>query len=86
VGAGNGPPGNQGGLYRTRDAGATWERLGLPQVTNSTVWNLAFNQADPQRAYVGSVSGQVYRTLDGGDSWSKLPMEFGEVRALAWTP
>lgn len=86
VGAGNGPPGNQGGLYRTSDLGASWERLGLPQVTNSTVWNLAFNPADPQRVYVSSVSGQIYRTLDGGDSWSKLPMEFGEVRALAWIP
>jgi len=86
VGAGNGPPGNQGGLYRTTDLGATWERLGLPQVTNSTVWNFAFNPADPRRVYVSSVSGQLYRTLDGGDSWSKLPMEFGEVRAVAWTP
>ena len=86
VGAGNGPPGSQGGLFRTRDRGATWERLGLPQVTNSTVWSIAFNPADPKRVYVSSVSGQLYRTLDGGDSWTKLPMEFGEVRALAWTP
>jgi photosystem II stability/assembly factor-like uncharacterized protein len=86
VGAGNGPPGNQGGLFRTRDLGATWERLPLPQVTNSTVWNLAFNQAEPRRVYVSSVSGQLYRSLDGGDSWTKLPMEFGEVRALAWVP
>lgn len=86
VGAGNGPPGNQGGLYRTSDRGATWERLGLPQVTNSTVWNLAFHPADPRRVYVSSVSGQLFRTVDGGDTWTKLPMEFGEVRALAWTP
>jgi photosystem II stability/assembly factor-like uncharacterized protein len=86
VGAGNGPPGNQGALYRTTDLGHTWERLGLPQVTNSTVWSFAFNRADPRRVYVSSVSGQLYRTLDGGDTWSKLPMEFGEVRAVAWTP
>ena len=84
VGAGNGPPGNQGGLYRTTDAGESWERLGLPQVTNSTVWSLAFHSSDRCRVYVASVSGQLYRTLDGGDSWSKLPMEFGEVRVVAW--
>jgi len=86
VGAGNGPPGNQGGLYRTTDSGRTWERLGLPQVTNSTVWNFGFNAADPRRIYVSSISGQLYRTLDGGDSWTKLPVELGEIRALAWTP
>lgn len=86
VGAGNGPPGNAGALYRTRDLGGSWERLGLPQFTNSTVWNIAFNAADRRRVYVSSISGQLYRTLDGGDSWTKLPTEFGEVRALAWTP
>lgn len=86
VGAGNGPPGNQGGLFRTHDAGSTWERLGLPQVANSTIWNLAFHPSDPRRVYATSVSGQLYRTLDGGDSWSKLPIEFGEVRAVAWLP
>ena len=83
VGAGNGPPGNAGALYRTRDCGGTWERLGLPQVTNSTVWNIAFLPTDPHRVYVSSISGQLYRSLDGGDSWTKLPMEFGEIRALA---
>lgn len=86
VGAGNGPPGSQGALFRTRDLGESWDRLPLPGTANSTIWNLAFNTADPRRAYAGSISGQVYRTLDGGDSWSKLPMEFGEVRALVWSP
>jgi photosystem II stability/assembly factor-like uncharacterized protein len=86
IGAGNGPPGNQGALYRTRNLGASWERLALPQVTNSTVWSIAFHAADPRRVYVASVSGQLYRTLDGGDSWTKLPMEFGEVRVVAWSP
>lgn len=86
VGAGNGPPGSQGGLYRTRDAGDSWEKLPLPQVTNSTVWSFAFHPADPNRACVASVSGQLFRTLDGGESWTKLPREFGEVRAVAWSP
>ncbi|MCC2671431.1 MAG: exo-alpha-sialidase [Armatimonadetes bacterium] len=86
VGAGNGPPGNQGGLYRTGDLGGTWERLALPQVTNSTVWALGFHRADPRRVYVASINGQLFRTLDGGETWTKLPIEFGEVRALAWTP
>src|SRR5512146_1512892 len=85
VGAGNGPPGNQGGLFRTYDLGASWERLPLPQIANSTIWNLAFCRADPRRVYCTSISGQIYRSLDRGMSWTKLPVEFGEIRALAWT-
>jgi photosystem II stability/assembly factor-like uncharacterized protein len=86
VGAGNGPPGNQGGLFRTRDRGDTWEALSLPVAPNSTIWNLGFNAADPSRLYAGSINGQLYRSLDGGARWEKLPQEFGEVRALAWVP
>jgi photosystem II stability/assembly factor-like uncharacterized protein len=86
VGAGNGPPGDQGALFRTGDRGDSWERLPLPEVANSTIWNLGFHPADPRRLYAASVSGQLFRSLDGGAQWQKLPREFGEVRALAWEP
>lgn len=86
VGAGNGPPGSQGGLYRTADRGETWERLPLPVAPNSTIWNFGFHAAYPRRLYASSVSGYLYRSLDAGASWVKLPHEFGEVRALAWAP
>lgn len=86
VGAGSGPPGDAGALYRTRDRGETWERMDLPIPPNSTIWNLGFNRADPTRLYAGSINGQLYRSLDSGTIWEKLPQEFGEVRALAWAP
>ena len=86
VGAGNGPPGNQGGLYRTRDRGETWEEMPLPVRPNSTIWNLGFHVADPSRIYATAINGYVYRTLDRGATWEKLPHEFGEVRGVAWTP
>jgi hypothetical protein len=50
------------------------------------MWNFAVHAADPNLVYANSVSGQVYRSVDGGASWLKLPREFGEIRALAWTP
>lgn len=86
VGAGNGPPGDEGGVFRTRDAGESWERLPLPQTANSTIWNFAFHPSDPARVFAASVSGEIYATEDRGASWRQLKREFGEVRVVAWTP
>src|SRR5262249_27374550 len=86
VGAGNGPPGDQGGLFRTGDQGESWERLPLPATANSTIWSFASHPADSRRIYAASVSGQIFRSRDAGETWEKLPREFGEIRALAWEP
>jgi photosystem II stability/assembly factor-like uncharacterized protein len=81
---GNGPPGNDGRLLRSRDAGDTWERLTLPGELNSTVWCIATQSSDPSLMFVCTNLGQLHRSTDGGDSWTRLPHEFGEIRALHW--
>jgi photosystem II stability/assembly factor-like uncharacterized protein len=86
LGNGNGPPGSAGVIGRSTDGGDTWETASMPGLANSTVWNFAVCPADPQRLYASSVSGEVYASTTGGASWEKLPREFGEIRALAWTP
>jgi photosystem II stability/assembly factor-like uncharacterized protein len=86
LGNGDFPPGTEGWIAASHDGGATWRTSGLPGRANSTIWNFAVHPADPDLVYASSVSGQVYRSTDGGASWSKLAREFGEVRALAWTP
>lgn len=86
IGAGNGPPGDAGGLFATRDLGATWERLPLPGTANSTVWSIAFHPENPSLVYVASISGQIYRSGDAGGTWERLPREFGEVRSLCVVP
>jgi photosystem II stability/assembly factor-like uncharacterized protein len=86
LGNGDFPPGTEGLVARSIDGGATWQPARLPGRTNSTVWNFAIHSADPELIYASSVSGQVYRSTDGGGAWEKLAREFGEVRALLWTP
>jgi photosystem II stability/assembly factor-like uncharacterized protein len=86
LGHGDGPPGTIGVVARSPDAGAHWEVASMPERANSTVWNFAVHPADPALIYASSVSGEVYRSTDGGDSWDRLAREFGEIRALAWTP
>jgi photosystem II stability/assembly factor-like uncharacterized protein len=83
IGAGNGPPGDEGGIFSTRDAGKTWTRADIGRTANSTIWCFAHNPNADDLLIACSVSGQLYRSSDAGDSWTKLSHEFGEVRALA---
>jgi photosystem II stability/assembly factor-like uncharacterized protein len=86
LGHGDAPPGWAGIVARSRDGGESWEPAAMPGRANSTLWNFAVHPADPALVYAASVSGQVYRSTDAGASWEKLAREFGEIRALAWTP
>lgn len=86
VGAGNGPPGDEGGLFYTSDLGRSWERADLGGNTNSTVWALVHNPAVQNWIMAYSIAGQLFRSTDNGDSWTKLTREFGEVRAMALVP
>ena len=62
--------GVDGGVYVSRDSGATWQCSsdGLP--SGQEVRALAMDPADPHILYAGTYSG-VYRSTDGGESWSE---------------
>lgn len=83
---GNGPPGNDGRLLRSRDYGRTFEAVALPTTVNSTVWTLAAHPDMPDVMFIATNLGQVFRSDDGGERWTRLPHEFGEIRALHWRP
>jgi len=62
-------------VYRTRDAGASWQPLanGLPQDgAYETVLRdgLAVDSLDPAGVYFGTRSGKVFASADEGDRWS----------------
>jgi photosystem II stability/assembly factor-like uncharacterized protein len=64
-------------VYRTRDAGASWQPLtdGLPQEgAYETVLRDALDtdSSDPAGVYFGTRSGRVYASADDGDSWTLL--------------
>ena len=64
-------------VWRTTDAGATWEPLtsGLPQHNaHLTVLRDGFTTdgLDPAGLYFGTRSGEVYGSTDDGDSWRQL--------------
>ena len=64
-------------VYRTRDAGASWEPLttGLPQANAyETVLRdaLTADTHDAAGIYFGTKSGKVYASADAGDTWTCL--------------
>ena len=77
-------PGRIGTVMRSRDAGATWQSLGLPVQPNSAVWTVSVPASAPDTILAASRYGYLYRSDDGGDSWRKLWREFGEVSSIAY--
>ncbi|HWM90129.1 MAG TPA: exo-alpha-sialidase [Thermoanaerobaculia bacterium] len=64
-------------VYRTRDAGKSWEAMtkGLPQNdAYETVLRdaMAVDPLDPAGVYFGTRSGKLYGSADEGDTWSEL--------------
>jgi photosystem II stability/assembly factor-like uncharacterized protein len=71
-------------VYRTRDAGASWEALarGLPQENAlETVLRDGMDTDDlnPAGVYFGTRSGSVYGSSDGGASWSEIARKLPPV-------
>ena len=66
------------GMYKSTDAGKTWEHIGLP--LSRHIAEIRIHPADPDVVYVavqGALHGPsaergIYKTVDGGKSWKKI--------------
>lgn len=72
-----------GGLYRSDDAGATWERVCDNQNLLSRAWYYTHITADPQDAdtvYVNNLS--FYKSTDGGRTFGEIATPHGDNHDL----
>ena len=61
------------GLYRSADAGASWERQGRG-IPFGPAFDVAVDPENPKRIFAGSaVNNRVYASRDGGESYDELP-------------
>jgi photosystem II stability/assembly factor-like uncharacterized protein len=66
------------GLYRSSDAGATWEHLGLAE--QSIIGKIVINPTNPNTIYVATMgipfersnNKGLYKTVDGGTTWEQV--------------
>jgi photosystem II stability/assembly factor-like uncharacterized protein len=63
----------KGRIYRSTDAGLTWNVSALASAPNSTVTELAFSTANNGIIYAQGTGGlEVYNTTDGGATWNLI--------------
>jgi photosystem II stability/assembly factor-like uncharacterized protein len=70
-------PDGHAAVWRTRDAGSSWQRLdkGLPHddaYLGVLRAGMAIDREDTPGLYVGTSTGQVYASTDEGESWSEI--------------
>jgi len=70
-------PDGKAAVWRTRDAGSSWQRLdqGLPQEDahlGVLREGMAIDRYDVPGLYFGTSTGQVYASADEGESWSEI--------------
>ncbi|MDQ3025221.1 MAG: glycosyl hydrolase [Pseudomonadota bacterium] len=81
------PIGGKPAVYRSRDAGAHWERLdrGLPP---AQAWftvkrqALAVDSLDPPGVYFGTTGGEIWGSFDEGDQWHCLVQHLPHVYSI----
>src|SRR2546427_46280 len=63
--------GADSGVYRSRDTGASWERVSAPEA-HLNIWSLAIDPSNPETIFAGTSPSAVYRSQDGGHHWEQL--------------
>lgn len=68
----------EGDVFRSRDAGHTWETL--PGIHGKSVRALALAPSHPETLIAGALDG-IFRSPDGGDHWERIsPEGHAEIR------
>ncbi|QZY00336.1 WD40/YVTN/BNR-like repeat-containing protein [Halobaculum rubrum] len=60
----------ESGLWRSANAGETFERVGAEPIEQDAVMATAVSPHDPDVIWAGTEPSRVYRSADGGETWT----------------
>lgn len=80
-------PDGEPAMYRTRDAGATWERQDRGMPREHAWWSvkrqcMAQDAHDPLGVYLGTTSGEVWGSVNEGRSWRCIGRHLPHIYSL----
>ena len=73
--------GAESGIYRSDDAGMTWNKLDSP-MEGLKIWSIAVNPSDSNNIFAGTSPAYLFRSRDGGQSWEKLETDIAQECAI----
>jgi photosystem II stability/assembly factor-like uncharacterized protein len=76
-------------LRRSRDAGRTWQDIGVPAYPDpdklALIWSLAAGgPAEPGVLWAGTIPGGLFRSADHGDSWQLVTGLWNRPERAEW--
>jgi photosystem II stability/assembly factor-like uncharacterized protein len=74
---------NQGGVYRSLDAGETWQEIN-EGITYKETWSLVQHPSTGDM-YVGTGPTSVFKSTDRGDTWIDCPQLRSMPETKSWT-
>lgn len=72
-----------GVLFRSRDAGSSWERVDMGMQPKSTMFGLTLDDREPGRMYCATRGGEVFGSRDHGSTWKAYPLPGEATQAYA---
>ncbi|MCF6177412.1 MAG: hypothetical protein L3J71_16785 [Victivallaceae bacterium] len=73
-----------GGIYRSKDSGKSWKRVGLTDAAMGVINDIAVDLKSPVSSriiYLSTEKKGIYKSLDGGNNWQHLTsIPAGEAR------
>jgi photosystem II stability/assembly factor-like uncharacterized protein len=77
--------GEQNGLFRSKDAGQTWQQVNQEPLPDDGISTLAVHPQDPETVFGGTLRATLVKSEDGGNTWRQVSQGLPNTRRPIFT-